>query len=158
MKKASLLFLGLLSLDTGLSLAGSPVSFTRAINTLASHGRETAQAPAPAGGVSSLDLPGPQAGQPAVEVEGEDVVTINVLNTRYDPDRVIARAGVPVKLKLVTRNVISCSLSFVIPSLNEAVSLKTTGVKYIDIPPQKAGTRMPFSCSMGMFTGDIYFE
>jgi len=36
--------------------------------------------------------------------------------------------------------------------------LKPTAEAYIDIPAQELGTRMPFSCSMGMFSGMIVFD
>jgi hypothetical protein len=49
-------------------------------------------------------------------------------------------------------------MAFVIPALNAFVNMKPTDVQYIDIPAQEPGTRMAFSCSMGMFTGDIVFN
>jgi len=160
-----MLVLGLLTIDTGLNLAGSPVSFTRFWNGLFSQ-----PAVVEAGGtasepkelVSVIDTFPVQsiesaAAGPAAAV-GEDVITINVKNTGYSPALVHAKAGVPLKLRLVTNQVFSCSLSFVIPALNYAQTLESTGEAWVDIPAQTAGTRMPFSCSMGMFTGDIVFE
>jgi hypothetical protein len=46
----------------------------------------------------------------------------------------------------------------VIPSLNEQVLLKPNGTYSIDIPAQPANSRLPFSCSMGMYTGVIIFD
>jgi len=45
-----------------------------------------------------------------------------------------------------------------IPSLRVEKYLKPTAEAYIDIPAQELGTRMPFSCSMGMFSGMIVFD
>jgi hypothetical protein len=36
--------------------------------------------------------------------------------------------------------------------------VKPTGEAWIDIPAQDMGTNMPFSCSMGMYTGTIVFD
>lgn len=153
------LILGLVAVDTGLNLVGAPFSLTRAVNALNGSATE-AQAAAPLPPVGpAVTLPEPGAGpQPADDASEENVITVNVLNTRYDPDVVRAKAGVPVRLKLVSQGVYSCSLAIVIPALNVYVSMMPDDVQYVDIPPQEAGTRMPFSCSMGMFTGDILFE
>jgi heme/copper-type cytochrome/quinol oxidase subunit 2 len=69
-----------------------------------------------------------------------------------------AKAGVPVQLYLISEDVYSCSLAFIIPALNFQQMLDPTGIAVIDIPAQPQGTRMPFSCSMGMFTGEIIFD
>jgi uncharacterized protein len=156
-----LLVLGVVAIDTGLTLAGAPVSITQAVNGIAAR-PEDDYGLAPQGPelqVYDPFLAGPDA--PAVEdaaALGDDVLTITVKNYGYEPRVVQAKAGVPLRLRLVSQNVYSCSLAFVIPSLNAQHYLETTGVTWIDIPPQKAGTRMPFSCSMGMFTGMIVFD
>ena len=83
---------------------------------------------------------------------------INVENYGYSPEISHAKAGVPVKLTLVSNNVHSCALAFVIPTLNEQVLLRPTGTYDIDIPAQTVDTRLRFSCSMGMYTGMIIFD
>lgn len=155
------LLLGLVAIDTGLNLAGSPVSVTRLVNARAS---QSAAAETERSGLNLFSFPELESFNVGSSVEDqvtqeeENVITINVLNTSYDPSLVKAKAGVDLKLKLVSKNTYSCSLAFVIPRLNVAVNLKPTDVAYIDIPAQAAGTRIPFACSMGMFTGDIIFE
>ena len=67
-------------------------------------------------------------------------------------------AGQPIKLRLVSENVRSCSRAFVIPSLGVQEILPQTGEVVIEIPAQEAGTEMPFMCSMAMFTGTIVFD
>jgi uncharacterized protein len=79
-------------------------------------------------------------------------------NSGYDPSVIQAPSGVPVRLRLLSKDVYSCSLAFVIPSLRFQQFLETTGEAWVDIPPQEAGTKMPFSCSMGMYTGVILFN
>ena len=180
-----LLILGVVSIDTGLTLAGAPFSLTRNANRLsaqtAARVAEQAQSAAeiqPSAGVQpsageqaespsadGLQVYNPpvvgsedefEAGGPAADEEG--VLTIQVNNTGYEPSLLRAPAGQAFKLHLVSKNVYSCSLAFVIPSLGVQLSLKPNGEAYVDIPAQPAGTSLPFSCSMGMFTGDIVFE
>lgn len=151
------LVLGLLAIDTGLNLAGSPISITRAVNAISA----PADTRTGTSGNVSYTLPDPAGVQTQANtapVEETNVVTINVKNNGYAPSQVKVPAGTDFQLKLVSKGVRSCALAFVIPSLNISVNLKTDDTVYIDIPAQKTGTRIPFSCSMGMFTGDLIFE
>jgi hypothetical protein len=61
-------------------------------------------------------------------------------------------------LNLVTNQTYSCARDFVIPSLNVYQLLPDTGTVQVNIPAQPSGTRMFFTCSMGMYTGMIVFE
>lgn len=127
------LVLGVVSLDSGLNLMGSPVSISRLLSK------------------SSIS----QAG--AAPSEASTVVRINVENSRYNPNLVYAKAGVPIRLELVTNNTQSCTRAFTIPALDVAEILPKTGVKVIEIPPQRAG-KLNFTCSMGMYSGEIIFQ
>ena len=91
-------------------------------------------------------------------VEADTTLTMNAKNNGYFPHTLYAKAEEPVKLNVVTQNTRSCAVAFVIPDLNYETLLPTTGVTAIDIPPQKPGTVMPFTCSMGMYTGVIVFK
>ncbi len=144
---ALVLVLGLVAVDTGVNLAGSPVSITRMVNQWVSSSKEAAGAGEQSAGDSVY-------GDPA----GDNIVTVVVENTGYKPSLVQAKAGEPVKLRLVTKNVFSCSRAFVIPALNVQMNLLPTGEAWVDIPAQKPGTQMPFACSMGMYTGTIVFR
>ena len=155
-----MLVLGLLAIDTGLTLAGSPVSFTRLANSL----RPSAAQTSPAGELETYQPAGPaqqqadDASAAPGTADGDNVVTVQVKNGGYFPDTVYAKAGKPIRLRLVSSEVYTCALSFVIPSLNFQRELKPSGVALIDIPAQASGTKIPFSCSMGMFTGDIVVQ
>ncbi len=81
-------------------------------------------------------------------------VNIQVLDHGYIAEPAVVKAGVPIRLKLVTEDVFSCSRAFTIPSLGIERILPSTGVEYIDLPPQSAG-RLAFVCSMGMYGGTI---
>jgi uncharacterized protein len=149
-----MLVLGIFAIDTGITLAGSPVSITRAINSAGQSGGiyPSSQASNSPG----FALPGAFV---IDEYAGdESVVTIHVKNGGYDPNVVRAPADIPVRLRLVSKDVYSCSLAFVIPSLRFQQFLETTGEAWVDIPAQQKGTKMPFSCSMGMYTGVIIFD
>lgn len=191
-----LLILGLLAIDTGLNLAGSPISATRLSASLfnrptltqpisvvqasslengttkegkggcgCSNMKETSATNESAGNpqqpddsvAASLVPPetGPSAPQPAA---ARGVVTLNVKDNGYEPRVLHAPAGKALQLKLVSDNTYSCSLAFVIPSLNIQKVLQPTGVGVIEIPAQEKGSVMPFSCSMGMYTGQIVFD
>jgi sulfite exporter TauE/SafE len=131
-----LVILGIVSFDTGLNLVGSPFSLTRAAASL----RPVVSQPDPAG------------------VASGEVVKINVLNNGYKPQKVFAKAGEPLHLLLVTDGVYSCSRAFVIPQLALEKLLPATGEVTVDVPAQPQGSSLAFACSMGMYTGTIYFQ
>lgn len=155
------LVLAVVTIDSGVTLAGSPVSLSRLAGGI--FGRLEAAQAAPAGQETQVFAPAaaPAGGEKdtgAQAVPGENIVTINVENTGYNPEVVHAKAGTPVRLRLVTKDVHSCSRAFVIPSLGVQKILKATGEVMIDIPAQKSGAKIPFSCSMGMYGGTIIFD
>lgn len=129
-----LLLLGMITIDSGLNLAGSPLSLSYIIqNSANSNSSEQ------------------------VVLAGNDLI-LNVTNQGYSPRRLQASSDTPIKLNLVTKNVYSCSRDFVIPALGLQVLLPDTGNVPIEIPAQKPGTILRFTCSMGMYTGDIIFS
>lgn len=132
---AALFILGLISLDSGLNLIGSP--FT--LRTI----------PAALVGVFNPS-------QPAAIANGE--VILNVTNNGYLPALISAPANQTLKLTLVSKDTTSCARAFMIPLLNISTLMPKTGQQLIEIPPQKAGTRIGFTCSMGMYTGEIVFD
>ena len=171
------LLLAVVTIDGGLTLAGSPLSLTRALGNVFTPRQEVVAAPPAAAGASALEpfIVGPAGAEAAETADTGDgtvsdgtvtdgtvtdgtVITINVENYGYSPDVVHAKAGVPVKLRLVMDNVRSCSRAFIIPALNLQMVLPATGEEIIEIPAQPQGSEMPFSCSMGMYYGTIVFD
>jgi len=130
----AVLVLGLVTLNSGLNLIGSPLSFENMTRGMFS--------PSPA--------------QETVVSEGD--LTLFVENQGYFPQTLRARSNVPVSLNLVTNQTYSCARDFVIPALGYYELLPDTGKVIVDIPAQAPGTRMFFTCSMGMYTGLIVFE
>jgi plastocyanin domain-containing protein len=78
-------------------------------------------------------------------------------NSGYSPRRLYAKSGEAILLNIVTNNTFSCARDLVIPGLGIEKLLPQTGVVPVSIPAQPAGTVMRFSCSMGMYTGEIIF-
>jgi sulfite exporter TauE/SafE len=141
------LVLGFVSIESGLNLVGSPYSFSN----LARAFTEPAQAAAPLADSSS-------AAADTTATDSPNTLTLRVENSGYSPAVLQAPANLPLKLKLVTKNTFSCSRALVIPSLNLQKILPATGTESIDIPPQPRGTVMYYSCSMGMYAGQIVFN
>ncbi|MCI0574589.1 MAG: sulfite exporter TauE/SafE family protein [Chloroflexi bacterium] len=171
----TVLVLGFVAINAGLNLLGSPVSFSRLTALLTgSSGQATQSAldssiAAPPSLNSSTTTADPssssqslfagQSGPMSVDpsLTAGSVMTITVGDYGYEPGVLRAPAGQAIQLKLVTQNSYSCGRIFVIPALNFETVLPETGVTPIDIPSQKAGTTLYFTCSMGMFGGVIQF-
>jgi sulfite exporter TauE/SafE len=135
------LILGLVTLDGGLNLMGSPVSVQNLSRRLF-----------PSNGGSSAET------GPAVPVAANGDLLLKVENEGYFPATLRAPAGQEVTLNLVTDQTYSCSRDFVIPALNFYELLPDTGTVQVRIPAQEKGSTMFFTCSMGMYTGQIVFE
>jgi sulfite exporter TauE/SafE len=133
-----ILVLGLVSVNSGLTLVGSPLSLTIML--------ENAKAA--------------QAGPASASLPPSDGATLYLAaqNNGYSPRLLHARADTPVTLNVVTNRTYSCSRAFVIPALRVERLLSETGTVSISIPAQPAGTVMQFTCSMGMYTGQIVFD
>ena len=129
--------LGLVSIDSGLTLAGSPISFARLVSPAAAASEPSStQAPASGGGT----------------------LLITAKNNGYSPKVIHAVANTLLKLNIVTSNTTSCARSIVFPDLNVEKILPVSGQVSMDVPPQKPGFVMNYSCSMGMYTGQIVFD
>jgi sulfite exporter TauE/SafE len=127
--------LGFVSINGGLNLLGSPYSLRPR---------------------SQLELPA-ESGLVSTGATLSNVLVVNALDYGYQPNVLLAPAEQPVQLKLVTNDTWGCTRAFVIPDLNIQTILPDTGETIIDIPPQPAGTTLFFTCSMGMFYGQIQF-
>jgi hypothetical protein len=133
----TVLILGLVTLDGGLNLMGSPFSFSNFARGLTN--ADSASSPISAS-VSTTDL------------------TLMVRNEGYFPQTLRASANKELTLDLVTNGTYSCARDFVIPALGFYQLLPDTGTVAVNVPAQPSGTRMFFTCSMGMYTGMIIFE
>lgn len=135
------LILGLVTMNGGLNVLGSPLSFQNMTRSLF---------PSNSGGSA------PAAAAQAPVSEGD--VVLYVQNDGYFPQTVSAPAGKDFTLNLVTDKTYSCARDFVIPDLDYYELLPDTGTVQVNIPAQEKGSTLYFTCSMGMYTGRIVFE
>jgi uncharacterized protein len=143
----ALLVLGLVALDSGLNLVGSPVTLGKLPQGFSE--------------LTGIQLPFVKTGAEGTTVPSETLsseIRLSVNNNGYAPNKLYAPADHVIKLHLVTQNTTSCSRDFTIPAYNIEILLPTTGDKVIEIPAQTAGTTLHYSCSMGMYTGVIQFK
>jgi len=136
---AVIFFLGLVSIEGGLVLAGSPVSF--------------------AAFAQSLKTPRVAQETQATVSQPADGTTLAMTATSYaySPAVIQAKAGQPYKLIIKSTDNKSCGRSLVIPDLNLQTTLPQTGESTIDIPAQKSGT-LKITCIMGMYHTQITFN
>ena len=137
---AVVLILGLVTVNSGLNILGSPLSFQNLTRGLVPS--------------NSGSEPVAQSSQPAAEGE----VVLYVQNEGYFPQTLSAPAGKDFTLNLVTDETYSCSRDFVIPALDYYELLPDTGTVKVSIPAQEKGSTLFFTCSMGMYTGQIVFK
>lgn len=90
-------------------------------------------------------------------VDGKQIIEISAKGG-YTPRVSSAKAGIPTIIRVDTNGTFDCSSSVAIPSLNYRKSLPMTGTTDIDIPVQKAGTKIQGLCAMGMYNFVINFN
>lgn len=75
----------------------------------------------------------------------------------YRPDRIVVRAGVPVKLNVLRTDRSACSEQLVLGGLGVSRSLPTGRVVSIDLPALTPGA-YDFTCGMNMLRGRLIAE
>jgi sulfite exporter TauE/SafE len=135
------LILGLVTINGGLNVLGSPLSFQNLTRSL----------------LPSSNSPDPVV-QSTQSASAEGDVVLYVQNEGYFPQTISAPAGKNLTLNLVTDKTYSCARDFVIPALDYYELLPDTGTVQVNIPAQEKGKTLFFTCSMGMYTGQIVFE
>jgi hypothetical protein len=138
---AVVLVLGLVTINGGLNVLGSPLSFQNLSRSLLPSNSSTAAVQ-----------------QSAQSSFSEGDVVLYVQNQGYSPQTISAPAGKNFTLNLVTDQTYSCARDFVIPALDYYELLPDTGTVQVNIPAQEKGNTLFFTCSMGMYTGQIVFE
>ena len=133
------LILGLVTVNGGLNVLGSPLSAQNLTRNL-----------------FPSSNPGSAPVAQAPSANGD--VVLYVRNDGYFPQTVSAPAGRDFTLSLVTNKTYSCARDFLIPDLNYYELLPDTGSVEVNIPAQKKGSTLYFTCSMGMYTGRIVFQ
>lgn len=132
-----ILLLGVLAVDTGLVLAGSPISISTLKDVIVVE--SSAQSASP---------------DEAKVVGGYQYVDINAQINGYFPNEVTVKKGIPVRMKFITNKTYGCSRGIVIPSLGLRDVLPETGEQVYEFTPTQEGM-IPYSCGMGMYKGKI---
>ena len=131
---------GLASINSGLVLAGSPLTLGDGLRSLAGSGRPPASAPAP-------------SGLPPSDADGVQHLVLQADEGGYSPSVLRARAGVQTELIVRTDARAGCTRALVIPSMGFERILGT-GETPIRLGVLEAGT-IRFTCAMGMYAGRI---
>ena len=134
------LILGFVTFNSGLNIIGSPLSAQNLTRNL----------------IPQRSLSYAQTESIATPADGE--ILLNVQNSGYFPQTLDAPANQDFVLNLVTNKTYSCARDFVIPALNFYELLPDTGTVQVNIPAQPKGSTLFFTCSMGMYTGQIVFQ
>ncbi len=120
------LILGIVMLNRGLALAGSPVSFDSL----------------------KADVFG---GTGSVINSGIQEVNMQVTASGYSPNSFVLKKGVPVKWNINVKQLTGCNNAIIAKEFGINIQLKQ-GMNTVSFTPNKAGT-FPFSCWMGMLRG-----
>ena len=129
------LILGLIMLNRGLSMIGSPYSFSSIQSKLAGNS-------AVAGGTSAVLTDG-----------GVQEVNMDVSGSGYSPNSFVLKKGVPVKWNVNVKQLTGCNQELVLNQYGIDKNLKD-GLNVIEFTPDKVGT-ITFSCGMGMLKGSF---
>lgn len=98
------------------------------------------------------------AGNSNVRIENGAQVVAVTAKGGYAPSNSVAKANTETVLQVTTRGTFDCSSALVIPSIGYRTNLPPSGVTNIAIPPQKPGTVLQGTCSMGMYNFAINFQ
>ncbi|QQG52946.1 MAG: sulfite exporter TauE/SafE family protein [Candidatus Falkowbacteria bacterium] len=87
------------------------------------------------------------------EEDGVRIIRMKETNRGYSPNNFTILKGQPVKFIIDAQAPYSCASALVIPYLKIQTQLKP-GENILEFTPDKVG-EIPFSCSMGMYTGQF---
>jgi sulfite exporter TauE/SafE len=135
-----LLAMGLITLNGGLEVAGSPVAASRFAARLATHPGDNTPANAPA--------------NTATIAGGHQTVELTATSDGYSPSTLHAQAGIPTTLLIHSDQAQGCVRAFTVPELNLQHILPAIGDTRIELGTPHPGT-LAYACGMGMYTGTI---
>jgi len=87
----------------------------------------------------------------STKTDAVQIVRMVETNRGYSPSELIIQKNKPVRWIIDAQAPYSCASSLIVPSLRIQKQLKA-GENIIEFTPQESGV-IPFSCSMGMYTG-----
>ncbi len=89
-------------------------------------------------------------------VDGKQIVEITAKGG-YQPQKSVAKAGIPTILRFDTNGTFDCSSAVRIPSMNITKNLPQSGTTDIDIGSQQVAT-LQGTCGMGMYPFEVEFQ
>lgn len=140
----AVLYLGITSINGALVASGSPIT----LQSLAENSP------------IQIDFSGSQGtlnnqSNPFVKtIGGFQQADITVRPNGYSPNYFQVKAGLPVKLNLITTEGLGCTSVFKIPSLGITKALQKDSIESVEFTPTTLG-KIAFTCSMGMYRGII---
>lgn len=88
--------------------------------------------------------------------EAQQIVTMNVTSSGFEPSVFNIKQGIPVKWVINGVNVTGCTGTVIVPSYNISKSLKS-GENIVQFTPRSKGV-INFSCGMGMVRGKFIVD
>lgn len=152
-----ILALGLYSIEGGLNVLGSPLSIAAVRQNFSASSEQPVAVTQPSTSPAASAEPKPEATTTEPTPPRTTELTINVSSSGYEPKSVKAPADAPLKVTFVAKDAYSCASAIVFPSLDKNIFLKSTDTQTLELPAQKAGTTLRYTCAMGMYTGSITF-
>lgn len=89
-------------------------------------------------------------------VDGKQIIEIQAKGG-YQPEKSVAKAGIPTIIRFNTKGTFDCSSSVRIPSLGISKILPQTGATDVDLGLVQTGA-LQGTCSMGMYHFEIDFQ
>lgn len=126
---AVMFFFAFSQIDGGLTVLGSPVTFSTLARTIT-----------PRGSAQTSDVVG-----------SEQVVKMDVLSSGYSPSAFTIKKGMPVRWEINAVDISGCTNAIVSRQLGISKRLQP-GLNVITFTPSQAGT-VSFACAMGMVRG-----
>lgn len=135
---AAVIVFGLVIVDRGLMLVGSPVTFDSVVKAIT-------------GGTSAQTARGWRLRD---RIASFDLV---IRDTRFVPDVVHLPAGRPTRIVVDRREAVACSDQLAIPQLGVLADLAPDSITVVDLPAAPAGS-YTLTCGMGMMSGTLVLE
>ncbi len=96
------------------------------------------------------------AGNNVSVIDGNQIITINAKGG-FQPQKSVAKAGLPTIIRFDTNGTFDCSSSIRIPSLNISKVLPQTGSTDVDVGNKQLAT-LQGTCGMGMYSFEVDFQ
>lgn len=90
-------------------------------------------------------------------VDGKQIIEITAKGG-YSPRLSAAKADIPTVIRVSTTGTFDCSAAISIPSIGYRKNLPASGITEIEVPAQKAGTKLQGLCAMGMYNFVVRFN